>query len=82
MQVNDAKELKGMHDENARLKKLLVERDLKLDVMKKISEKKWWALAHVVPWHCMRVGAARRVAILMQRQLVWCDIIASTGFMH
>ena len=41
MQVNDVKELKGLRDENSRLKKLLAERDLELDVMKEISEKKW-----------------------------------------
>lgn len=41
MQVNDIKELKGLRDENARLKKLLAERDLELDVMKEIGEKKW-----------------------------------------
>ena len=41
MQVSDVKELKGLRDENARLKKLLAERDLELDVMKEIGEKKW-----------------------------------------
>jgi transposase-like protein len=41
MQVNDVKELKGLRDENTRLKKLLAERDLELDVMKEINEKKW-----------------------------------------
>jgi len=41
MKVNDVKELKGLRDENTRLKKLLAERDLELDVMKEITEKKW-----------------------------------------
>lgn len=41
MQVNDVKELKGLRDENTRLKKLLAERDLELDVMKEIGAKKW-----------------------------------------
>ena len=41
MQVNDVKELKGLRDENMRLKKLLAERDLELDVIKEISEKMW-----------------------------------------
>lgn len=41
MQVNDVKELKGLRDENTRLKKLLAERDIELDVMKEINEKKW-----------------------------------------
>jgi putative transposase len=41
MKVNDVKELKGLRDENTRLKKLLAERDFELDVMKEINEKKW-----------------------------------------
>lgn len=41
MQVSDVKELKAIRDENARLKKLLAERDLEIEVMKEIQEKKW-----------------------------------------
>lgn len=41
MEVSDVKELKGLRDENMRLKKLLAERDLELDVMKEINAKKW-----------------------------------------
>ena len=41
MQVSDVKELKSMRDENARLKKLLAERDLEIEIMKEIQTKKW-----------------------------------------
>jgi len=41
MQVSDVKELKSLRDENARLKKLLAERDLEVEVMKEIQQKKW-----------------------------------------
>jgi len=41
MEVNDVKELKALRDENLRLKKLLAERDLEVDVMKEINAKKW-----------------------------------------
>ena len=41
MDVNDVKELKNLRDENTRLKKLLAERDLELDVMKEINGNKW-----------------------------------------
>lgn len=41
MQVNDVRELKALRDENTRLKKLLAERDLEVDVMKEINAKKW-----------------------------------------
>ena len=41
MEANDVKELKSLRDENVRLKKLLAERDLEVDVMKEIAAKKW-----------------------------------------
>jgi putative transposase len=41
MDVNDAKRLKQLETENSRLKKLVAERDLEIEVMKEISAKKW-----------------------------------------
>ena len=41
MDVPDAKRLKGLEAENARLKKLAAERDLEIEVMKEIAAKKW-----------------------------------------
>lgn len=41
MEVNDVRHLKQLEQENARLKKLLAERDLEIEVMKEISQKKW-----------------------------------------
>ncbi len=41
MEVADVKQLKKVEQENARLKKLLAERDLELEVMKEINAKKW-----------------------------------------
>lgn len=41
MNSNDIKRLKELETENARLKKLLAERDLAIEVMKEINEKKW-----------------------------------------
>jgi len=40
-QANDVRRLKQLEAENARLKKLLAERDLELEVMKEIVAKKW-----------------------------------------
>jgi putative transposase len=40
MTVNDAKRLKRLVDENARLKKLLAERDLEVDALKSVLAKK------------------------------------------
>jgi len=37
----DVKELRALQQENARLKKLLAERDLAIEVMKEINAKKW-----------------------------------------
>lgn len=41
MQTNDVKRLKELEIENGRLKKLLAERDLAIEVMKEINAKKW-----------------------------------------
>lgn len=41
MNTDDVKRLKALEVENTRLKKLVVDRDLEIQVMKEISEKKW-----------------------------------------
>jgi len=41
MAADDVKAFKSMVQENARLKKLLAERDLEIEVMKEINAKKW-----------------------------------------
>lgn len=41
MAVNEVKVFKNLTQENARLKKLLAERDLEIEVMKEIAGKKW-----------------------------------------
>ena len=41
MEVADVKRLRALEAENTRLKKLVAERDLELEVMKEINAKKW-----------------------------------------
>ncbi len=41
MDVAETKRLKQLEQENQRLKKLLAERDLEIEVMKEINSKKW-----------------------------------------
>jgi putative transposase len=41
MNADDVKNLKALEQENARLKKLLAERDLEIEMMKEITRKKW-----------------------------------------
>ncbi|SDV47427.1 putative transposase [Chitinasiproducens palmae] len=41
MMSDDVKRLKALESENGRLKKLLAERDLEIEVMKEINAKKW-----------------------------------------
>jgi putative transposase len=41
MDVPDAKRLKALETENGRLKRLVAERDLEIEVMKEIAAKKW-----------------------------------------
>lgn len=41
METNEVARLKAMEVENTRLRKLLVDRDLEIEVMKEINRKKW-----------------------------------------
>jgi len=41
MEVSDVKEFRRLKDENQRLKKLLAERDLEVELMKEVQAKKW-----------------------------------------
>ena len=41
LQARDVRRLKQLETENARLKKLIAERDLEIEVMKEINAKKW-----------------------------------------
>jgi putative transposase len=40
-QADDVRRLKQLEAENARLKKLVVERDLEIEVMKEVASKNW-----------------------------------------
>jgi putative transposase len=40
-EANDVRRLKRLEAENARLKKLVVERDLEIEVMKEVASKNW-----------------------------------------
>jgi putative transposase len=41
LQPSDVERLKALEAENAKLKRLLAERDLELDVMREVNRKKW-----------------------------------------
>ena len=41
LQANDVRRLKQLETENARLKKLVAERDLEIEVMKEVAAKNW-----------------------------------------
>ena len=41
MNVSEAQRLKSLETENAKLKKLLAERDLEIDAMKEVVRRKW-----------------------------------------
>ena len=41
LEVADLRRLRELEAENARLKKMLPERDLEMDVMKEVAKKKW-----------------------------------------
>jgi transposase-like protein len=41
IEANDVRRLKQLEAENARLKKLVAERDLEIEVMKEVAAKNW-----------------------------------------
>ncbi len=41
LEVNEARRLRELEQENARLKRLLAERDLEVDALKEVLTKKW-----------------------------------------
>jgi putative transposase len=41
MGTDDVRRLKALEQENSRLKKIVAERDLEIEVMKEIAAKKW-----------------------------------------
>jgi putative transposase len=41
MEPSDVKKLKALEAENAKLKRLLAERDLEIDAMREVNRKKW-----------------------------------------
>ena len=41
MEPSDVKRLKALETENAKLKKLLAERDLEIDLMSEVNRRKW-----------------------------------------
>ena len=41
MEVNEAKRLKGLEDENRRLKKLVADQALDIQMLKEVNAKKW-----------------------------------------
>lgn len=41
LEALDVKRLRGLEQENAKLKKLLAERDLEIDLMREVAAKKW-----------------------------------------
>ena len=41
LEAVDVKQLRQLEQENAKLKKLVAERDLEIDVMKEVAAKKW-----------------------------------------
>ena len=50
MEVADVRELRHLRQENMRLKKVLAERDLEVEVMKELQSKKWSAHTHDGNW--------------------------------
>ena len=67
LQANDVKRLRQLEAENARLKKLVAERDLEIEVMKEVAAKNVWSAPSVQgTWtdnddSCVNVSGLSRV---------------------
>jgi len=60
LQVDDVRRLNRLEHENNRLKKLVAERDLEIEVMKEINRKKWQACRHAASRSPTQRGKACR----------------------
>jgi len=58
MEVADVREWRQLRQENTRLKKVLAERDLEVEVMKEWQANKWSALGRCGEWRSARSGAS------------------------
>ena len=58
--ANDVRRLKQLEAENARLKKLVAERDLEIEVMKQVAAKNWLACRSAASRWRMAEGAVSR----------------------
>ena len=58
----DVKRLRQLEQENGRLKKMVADRDLEIDVLQEITQKKWWAHVCAGSRSRMRADAGCRVA--------------------
>jgi putative transposase len=59
----DVKRLRYLEQENGRLKKMVAERDLEIEVMKEIARKHWWARRRGAARSRMRTHAACRADV-------------------
>ena len=64
--TDDVKRLKQLEQENRRLKKILAERDLEIEVMKEIAVKKWGACKIDWSWPAMQLGGASPKDVLVR----------------
>ena len=68
------KRLRQLEQENGRLKKMVADRDLEIDVLKEITRKKWWA--HVCAGS--RSAYARRRGLSSRRACAVLSVARST----
>ena len=67
----DVKRLRQLEQENGRLKKMVADRDLEIDVLKEITRKKWWRTCAPAAG---RVCAPTRAVEPVVLQLQGCDV--------
>jgi hypothetical protein len=68
MAANDAKRLKELESENARLKKIMANQTLDIDTLKVIAEKKFWPWARRGPFRDSKKSSGVRTQGLQRRR--------------
>jgi hypothetical protein len=69
LEASDVKKLRRLKAANARLKRMLAEREMAIHTLKEINRRKWWARRCVEsrwPWQFERGHSQRRACELIQ----------------
>ena len=50
MDVNEARKLRALEDENSRMKQIIADQAMQIDILKEVNSKKWWVWLQKRRW--------------------------------